>query len=139
MGYNTYLKGCKKMEGHYLIPNVLNQMAQLGKNQLPAGQLAGIEAARHAENDGIGNDPCGCPRHDGGRSDFFHTELRKKWTKGYALPYDVYYRPVSNWRDYGLSVPQSVYVYGQVDNDILLIRESTRLVVTAVLLAAFGN
>ena len=64
---------------------------------------------------------------------------RKRWTKGRALSHDVYYRPVSNWRDYGLSVPQSGYVYGRVDDDILLIRRATRLVVDVALLAAFNN
>lgn len=32
-----------------LIHDVLDQMAQLGKNQFPAGQFAGIQTARHAK------------------------------------------------------------------------------------------
>jgi len=64
---------------------------------------------------------------------------RKKWTKGRALPRDVYYRPLSNYRDYNLSRPAPGYVYGEVDGDILLIRAATRLVVDAVILAAFLN
>ena len=63
----------------------------------------------------------------------------KKWTKGRALPSDVYFRPLSNWRDYDLSPPPYGYVYGAVDGDILLIRAATRLVVDAVILAAFNN
>ncbi len=59
----------------------------------------------------------------------------KKWTKGRALPHDVYFRPLSNWRDYDLSPPPYGHVYGSVDGDILLIRTATRLVVDAVLLA----
>jgi Nickel/cobalt transporter regulator len=63
----------------------------------------------------------------------------KKWTKGRALPHDIDYRPLSNWSDYDLSPPPSGYVYGQVDDDILLIRRATRLVVDVALLAAFSN
>ncbi len=63
----------------------------------------------------------------------------KKWTKGHSLPQDVYYRPLSNWRDYDLSPPPYGHVYGGVDGDILLIRTATRLVVDAVILAAFAN
>ncbi|MGR3717885.1 MAG: RcnB family protein [Thermohalobaculum sp.] len=63
----------------------------------------------------------------------------KKWTKGHSLPQDVYYRPLSNWRDYDLSPPPYGHVYGSVDGDILLIRTATRLVVDAVILAAFAN
>jgi hypothetical protein len=63
----------------------------------------------------------------------------KKWTKGRALPHDVYYRPLSNWRDYDLSPPPYGHVYGSVDGDILLIRTATRLVVDAVILAAILN
>ena len=58
---------------------------------------------------------------------------RKKWTRGHALPRDVYYRPVTNWNDYNLSPPPYGHVYGDVDGDILLIREATRLVVRAIL------
>ena len=64
---------------------------------------------------------------------------RKKWTKGRALSHDVYFRPLSNWSDYDLSPPPNGYVYGSVDGDILLIRTATRLVVDAVILAAFAN
>ncbi len=64
---------------------------------------------------------------------------RKKWTKGYALPHDVYFRPLSNWSDYDLSPPPYGHVYGSVDGDILLIRAATRLVVDAMILAAFVN
>ncbi len=64
---------------------------------------------------------------------------RKKWTKGRALPQDVYYRPLSNWGDYDLAPPPYGHVYGSVDGDILLIRAATRLVVDAVILAAFAN
>ena len=63
----------------------------------------------------------------------------KKWTKGRALPHDVYFRPLSNWRDYDLSPPPYGHVYGSVDGDILLMRTATRLVVEAVILAAFAN
>ena len=63
----------------------------------------------------------------------------KKWTKGRALSHDVYFRPLSNWSDYDLSPPPNGYVYGSVDGDILLIRTATRLVVDAVILAAFAN
>ncbi len=63
----------------------------------------------------------------------------KKWTKGRALSHDVYFRPLSNWRDYDLSPPPYGHVYGSVDGDILLIRAATRLVVDAVILAAFAN
>ncbi len=63
----------------------------------------------------------------------------KKWTKGRALPSDVYFRPLSNWRDYDLSPRPYGYVYGAVDGEILLIRSATRLVVDAVILAAFHN
>lgn len=61
---------------------------------------------------------------------------RKKWTKGRALPHDVYYRPVPNWREYDLSPPPYGHVYGSVDGDILLIRAATRLVVDVAILAA---
>ena len=64
---------------------------------------------------------------------------RKKWTKGRALPQDVYFRPLSNWSDYDLEPPPYGHVYGSVDGDILLIRAATRLVVDAVILAAFLN
>ena len=64
---------------------------------------------------------------------------RKKWTKGRALPSDVYFRPLSNWRDYNLSPPPYGHVYGNVDGDILLIRAATRLVVDAVILSAILN
>jgi len=64
---------------------------------------------------------------------------RKKWTKGRALPRDVYYRPVSNWGEYRLSSPPSGHVYGEVDGDILLIRAATRLVVDAVVLSGILN
>ena len=64
---------------------------------------------------------------------------RKKWTKGRVLPLDVTYRPLSNWSDYDLSPPPYGHVYGNVDGDILLIRAATRLVVDAVILAAFVN
>ena len=64
---------------------------------------------------------------------------RKNWTKGHVLPSDVYYRPVSNWSDYDLERPPEGHIYGSVDGDILLIRAATRLVVQAVLLAAFHN
>ena len=63
----------------------------------------------------------------------------KKWTKGRALPHDVYFRPLSNWRDYDLEPPPYGHVYGDVDGDILLIRTATRLVVDAVILAAILN
>ena len=63
----------------------------------------------------------------------------KKWTKGRALPHDVYFRPLSNWGDYDLEPPPYGHVYGSVDGDILLIRAATRLVVDAVILAAFAN
>ena len=64
---------------------------------------------------------------------------RKKWTKGHALPHDVYYRELTNWRDYDLSPPPSGHVYGAVDGVILLIRAVSRLVVDAVILAAILN
>ena len=64
---------------------------------------------------------------------------RKKWTKGRALPDDVYYRPLSNWSRYDLSPPPYGHVYGEVDGDILLIRTATRLVVDAVILATLLN
>lgn len=64
---------------------------------------------------------------------------RKKWTRGYALPHDVYFRPLSNWSDYDLDPPPYGHVYGSVDGDILLIRAATRLVVDAVILAAILN
>ncbi len=64
---------------------------------------------------------------------------RKKWTKGRALPHDVYFRPLSNWNDYDLEPPPYGHVYGSVDGDILLIRAATRLVVDAVILAAILN
>ena len=63
----------------------------------------------------------------------------KKWTKGYALPLDVYYRPVLNWSYYDLSPPPQGYVYGSVDGDILLILAATRLVVDVAILAAILN
>ncbi len=63
----------------------------------------------------------------------------KKWTKGRALSHDVYFRPLSNWSEYDLSPPPYGHVYGRVDGDILLIRSATRLVVDAVILAAFAN
>ncbi len=63
----------------------------------------------------------------------------KKWTKGRALPHDVYFRPLSNWGDYDLEPPPQGHVYGSVDGDILLMRTATRLVVEAVILAAFAN
>ena len=63
----------------------------------------------------------------------------KKWTKGRALPQDVYFRPLSNWDDYDLSPPPYGHVYGSVDGDILLMRTATRLIVEAVILAAFAN
>ena len=63
----------------------------------------------------------------------------KKWTKGRALPHDVYFRPLSNWGDYDLSPPPYGHVYGSVDGDILLMRTATRLIVEAVILAAFAN
>ncbi len=58
---------------------------------------------------------------------------RKRWTKGKALPSDVYFRPLSNYGDYNLSPPPYGYQYGYVDDDILLIRTATRLVVEAIL------
>jgi len=64
---------------------------------------------------------------------------RKKWTKGRALPHDVYFRPLSNWRDYDLQPPPDGHLYGSVDGDVLLIRAATRLVVEAVMLSAFAN
>lgn len=64
---------------------------------------------------------------------------RKKWTRGQALPPDVYFRPLSNWRDYDLEPPPYGHVYGSVDGDILLIRRATRLVVDAVLPAAIAD
>ena len=64
---------------------------------------------------------------------------RKKWSKGYVLPRDVYYRSVYNWRDYDLSPPPYGHVYGQVGDDILLIRAASRLVVDVVILAAILN
>jgi len=64
---------------------------------------------------------------------------RKKWTKGRALPSDVYYRPLSNWGEYDLSSPPSGHVYGEVDGDILLIRAASRLVVDAVILGGILN
>jgi hypothetical protein len=64
---------------------------------------------------------------------------RKKWTKGRALPSDVYYRPLSNWGEYDLSPPPSGHVYGEVDGDILLIRAATRLVIDAVILGSILN
>ena len=57
----------------------------------------------------------------------------KKWTKGRALPHDVYFRPLSNWNEYDLEAPPYGHVYGSVDGDILLIRTATRLVVEAIL------
>ena len=62
---------------------------------------------------------------------------RKKWTKGRALPQDVYFRPLSNWSDYDLEPPPYGHVDGSVDGDILRIRAATRLVGDAVILAAF--
>jgi len=64
---------------------------------------------------------------------------QKKWTKGRALPQDVYFRPLSNWNDYDLSPPPSGYLYGDVEGDILLIQRATRLVVDAVILSAILN
>ena len=61
---------------------------------------------------------------------------RKKWAKGHALPRDVYFRPLSNWRDYELSPPPRGHVYGEVDGDILLIAAATRLVIDAVILGS---
>ena len=63
----------------------------------------------------------------------------KKWTKGHVLPSNVVYRPVLDWRDYDLRPPPEGHIYGRVDDDILLIRAATRLVVDAVLLAVILN
>jgi len=40
-----------------LIHYMFHQMSQLGKNQFPAGKLAGIQAARHAKHNGIFDHP----------------------------------------------------------------------------------
>jgi Ni/Co efflux regulator RcnB len=64
---------------------------------------------------------------------------RKKWEIGQALPRDISYRRISDWRDYDLSEPPEGYLYGEVDGDILLIRAATRLVIDAVVLGSLLN
>lgn len=64
---------------------------------------------------------------------------RKKWAVGQALPREIEYRQVYDWRDYNLSPPPDGHLYGEIDGDILLIRAATRLVIDAVILAGALN
>ena len=61
---------------------------------------------------------------------------RKKYSVGYRLPDDVYYRTVYDFERYDLVPPPQGHFYGYVDEDILLIRAATRFVVDAVILGA---
>ena len=63
----------------------------------------------------------------------------KKYRIGYALPGEIHYRTIYNWRDYDLGPPPAGHIYGAVDGDILLIRAATRLVVDAIILGALLN
>ena len=64
---------------------------------------------------------------------------RKKYQVGYALPGDISYRTIYEYQRYNLAPPPSGHFYGSVDNDILLIRAASRLVVDAVILGALLN
>ena len=57
--------------------DVFGEMPQFRKNQGLAGQFAGIEAAGHAEQQGLLDKPGGGPRKQGGRIDFLVTQLGK--------------------------------------------------------------
>ncbi len=57
---------------------VFCQVPQLRKYQLGAGELAGIEAAGHAENDGGPDDARRGAGQDGRRADLLHAELGEK-------------------------------------------------------------
>ena len=64
----------------------------------------------------------------------------KKWRKGYALPDDVVFFPVTgDLLDHLSPLPRG-YRYVHVDKDVLLIAEASKKVIDAVtLLSAVGN
>jgi hypothetical protein len=61
-----------------LIVNMFYKMAQLRKNEFRTGQLAGVEAARHAKHNRIADNTGSGAGHDGGGIDFFHAEFGKQ-------------------------------------------------------------
>jgi Ni/Co efflux regulator RcnB len=74
------------------------------------------------------NPPCIPPGH------------AKKWRKGYSLPDDVVFFPVTGDLLANLSPMPRGYRYVQVDKDVLLIAEASKKVIDAVtLLSAVGN
>jgi hypothetical protein len=58
-----------------LIVNMFYKMTQLRKNEFRTGQLAGVEAARHAKHNRIADNTGSGAGHDGGGIDFFHAEF----------------------------------------------------------------
>lgn len=64
----------------------------------------------------------------------------KKWRKGYSLPDDVVFFPVTGDLRANLSPLPRGYNYVYVDKDVLLIAEASKKVIDAVtLLSAVGN
>lgn len=64
----------------------------------------------------------------------------KKWRKGYALPDDVVFFPVTGDLRANLSPLPRGYSYVHVDKDVLLIAEASKKVIDAVtLLSAVGQ
>ncbi|MDH3669335.1 MAG: RcnB family protein [Paracoccaceae bacterium] len=64
---------------------------------------------------------------------------RKKYQVGQRLPDYVRYRTIYDYERYELAPPPQGHFYGYVDEDIVLIRAATRLVVDAVILGALLN
>ncbi len=68
-----------------ILVQVFYKMAQFREDQFFAGKLTGLEAARHAKDQGlIHHAGCG-PGKEGGRVDFLIAQLGKKGTKGGEL------------------------------------------------------
>ena len=60
---------------------MLYKVSQLGKNEFRTGQLAGIEASRHAKYNRIADNTGSGTGHDGGGIDFFHAKFGKQGAK----------------------------------------------------------
>ena len=61
---------------------MLDDVTQFGKDQGLAGQLAGLQTARHTENSCFAHNPGHSARHESGRVDIFVAELGKLGGKG---------------------------------------------------------